>query len=114
MPTSRFHIWVCHPLGDGRSVARARTDRRLDGAGHLPRGTETVSQRFGCRAHSGQAHVPEAGAACKRTLDRQYHRYGFHCHTARLMRSKPKPPEVFTRKVDVGGFRLAISCRGNG
>jgi pimeloyl-ACP methyl ester carboxylesterase len=55
----------------------------------------------------------KAGQRCKRTLDRQYHRYGFHCHTGRLTRSKPKS-EVFTRQVDVGGFRLAISCRGTG
>ena len=63
---------------------------------------------------AGKRICLKAGQTCKRTLDRQYHRYGFHCHTGRLMRSKPKPPEVFTRKVDVGGFRLAISCRGTG
>jgi hypothetical protein len=52
---------------------------------------------------------------CKRSLDRQYHRYGFHCHTGRLARAtKPKPTDVFSRKVDVGGFRLAITCRGTG
>jgi pimeloyl-ACP methyl ester carboxylesterase len=55
-----------------------------------------------------------AGQACKWTLDRQYHRYGFHCHSDHLVRSKPKPPPVFSRKVDVGGHRLAISCRGTG
>jgi CubicO group peptidase (beta-lactamase class C family)/pimeloyl-ACP methyl ester carboxylesterase len=50
----------------------------------------------------------QAGNRCKRTYDRQYHAYGFHCHTGRLTR------EVFSRKIDVGGFRLAISCRGTG
>ena len=63
---------------------------------------------------AGKRTCLKAGQTCKRTLDRQYHRYGFHCHTGGLTRSKPKPPEVFTRKVDVGGFRLAISCRGTG
>ena len=55
-----------------------------------------------------------AGQACKWTLDRQYHRYGFHCHSDRLVRSRPTPPPVFSRKIDVGGFRLEISCRGAG
>jgi pimeloyl-ACP methyl ester carboxylesterase len=63
---------------------------------------------------AGKRVCLKAGQRCKRTLDRQYHRYGFHCHTGRLTRTKPKPPEVFSRKVDVGGFRLAISCRGTG
>jgi CubicO group peptidase (beta-lactamase class C family)/pimeloyl-ACP methyl ester carboxylesterase len=51
----------------------------------------------------------KAGNRCKRTYDRQYHAYGFHCHTGRLTRD-----DVFSRKVDVGGFRLAITCRGTG
>jgi pimeloyl-ACP methyl ester carboxylesterase len=55
-----------------------------------------------------------SGQACKRALDRQYHRYGFHCHTGRLTKAaKPKPPTVFDRRIDVGGYRLAISCRGS-
>ena len=58
----------------------------------------------------GKGACLKAGLKCKRALDRQYHRYGFHCHTGRLVHSKPKPPAVFERKVDVGGFRLAISC----
>ena len=57
----------------------------------------------------------KAGQPCRQALDRRYHDYGFHCHTGRLTRpTKPKPPEVFTRKVDVGGYRLAIYCRGKG
>ncbi len=62
----------------------------------------------------GKGACLKAGLKCKRALDRQYHRYGFHCHTGRLVHSKPKPPAVFERKVDVGGFRLAISCLGTG
>ena len=36
---------------------------------------------------------------------------GFHCHTGRLTR--PNAAHVM-RKVNVGGFRLAISCQGSG
>ena len=63
----------------------------------------------------GKRACLKPGQTCKRSLDKQYHRYGFHCHTGRLARAtKPKPSDVFSRKVDVGGFRLAISCRGTG
>ena len=31
----------------------------------------------------------KAGQRCTKSLDRQYHRYGFHCHTGRLQRIKP-------------------------
>jgi hypothetical protein len=33
-----------------------------------------------------------AGARCQRRFDAQYHRYGFHCHGARLTRNVPAPP----------------------
>ncbi len=55
----------------------------------------------------------KTGRACKTKLDRQYHRYRFHCHNGRLTRS-PKPSSVYSAKVDVGGYRLAIRCRGTG
>jgi pimeloyl-ACP methyl ester carboxylesterase len=55
----------------------------------------------------------KTGQPCKRSVDRQYHRYGFHCHTGRLTnKAKPKPPAVFRRRIDVGGYRLSISCHG--
>ena len=63
----------------------------------------------------GRRTCLKVGQACKSKLDRQYHRYGFHCHDGRLTRrTKPKPPASSFRKVDVGGYRLAISCRGTG
>jgi YVTN family beta-propeller protein len=34
------------------------------------------------------------GQRCAKRLDRQYHRYGFHCHTGRLTRAA-KPPAPF-------------------
>ena len=51
----------------------------------------------------------KAGQKCKRGYERQYHAYGFHCHSGRLTSD-----DVVTRKIDVGGFRLAITCRGTG
>lgn len=66
-----------------------------------------------------------AGQRCKKTLDKQYHRYKFHCHRGRLARfkTKPKPkpaPEppapqpLPGQYVDVGGYRLYIHCIGSG
>jgi pimeloyl-ACP methyl ester carboxylesterase len=49
------------------------------------------------------------GQRCKGTLDRTLHRYSFHCHDGRLTR-----PSSFAMKVNVGGHRLAINCRGTG
>jgi pimeloyl-ACP methyl ester carboxylesterase len=55
------------------------------------------------------------GQRCDRVFDRQYHRYDFHCHSGRLTRTaNPEPTDFFFSKVDVGGFRLAITCRGTG
>jgi hypothetical protein len=34
------------------------------------------------------------GRRCARRYDRQYHRYGFHCHTGRLARSPPPQPRI--------------------
>ena len=51
-----------------------------------------------------------AGLVCTSRLDWQYQRYGSYCNRGRLT----KPLRVFSRKVDVGGFRLAISCVGTG
>ena len=64
---------------------------------------------------AGKRACLKSGQKCKGLLDRQYHRYGFHCHTGRLVRAaKPKPSDAVTRKIDVGGYRLAITCRGKG
>jgi pimeloyl-ACP methyl ester carboxylesterase len=51
---------------------------------------------------------------CSRRYDRQYHRYGFHCHTGRLTRVSPVDPPPWTgeRKVDVGGYALYVRCAG--
>ena len=72
-----------------------------------------MCQGIGGRKIAGKQACLKVGQTCKRSLDKQYHRYGFHCHTGRLAKAtKPKPSDDFSRKVDVGGFRLAITCRG--
>jgi pimeloyl-ACP methyl ester carboxylesterase len=58
----------------------------------------------------GERTCLRVGQWCERRLDWQYHDYRFHCHDGRLTKSLPG----FQRKVDVGGFRLAISCLGTG
>jgi alpha/beta hydrolase family protein len=70
----------------------------------------------------GGRHVClKAGQKCRKKLDRQYHRYKFHCHSGRLARfAKPKPPNpppppsLPGLKVDVGGYKLYIECFGTG
>ena len=64
---------------------------------------------------AGKRVCLKSGQKCKSSRDWQYHRYGFHCHTGRLVRAaKPKPSDAISRKIDVGGYRLAITCRGTG
>jgi pimeloyl-ACP methyl ester carboxylesterase len=62
---------------------------------------------------AGKQACLKTGQTCTRSLDRQYHRYRFHCHIGRLTRTA-RQNDAFSRKVDVGAFRLAISCRGKG
>jgi len=75
----------------------------------------------------GKRTCLKAGQTCKRSLDKQYHRYKFHCHTGRLARMSaspaPRPPAPPTstpqpprpgQLVDVGGYRLYIECIGSG
>ena len=57
----------------------------------------------------GRPRCLRVGQKCKRTLDPTFHRYAFHCHKGRLAR-----PTSFAMRVNVGGHRLAISCRGKG
>ena len=56
----------------------------------------------------GERTCLRRGQSCKRALDLQYRRHGLHCHEGARLTA------FFSRKVDVGGFRLAITCRGIG
>jgi alpha/beta hydrolase fold len=52
------------------------------------------------------------GQACKKLLDGQYRIYGFRCNRARLTRLPNST--ILSAIVDVGGYRLAMLCRGTG
>jgi uncharacterized repeat protein (TIGR01451 family) len=41
---------------------------------------------------AGRHRCLKAGQRCNRRHDREYHRYGFHCHSGRLTRRRPPPP----------------------
>jgi pimeloyl-ACP methyl ester carboxylesterase len=58
---------------------------------------------------NGKASCLKPGQKCRARFDRQYLRYGLQCVRGRLARSKP----IF-RRIDVGGYRLAIRCQGSG
>ena len=83
-----------------------------------------------CKPVIAGAHVClKLAERCKPTRDREYHRYGFHCHTGKLTRRASPlpgpqlPPPPVTRqpappgpgqRVDVGGYSLYIECEGSG
>jgi uncharacterized repeat protein (TIGR01451 family) len=58
--------------------------------------SETIRCKRGFRHAiiAGQHRCLKVGQRCNRRFDRQYHRYGFHCHGARLTRRRipPSPP----------------------
>jgi hypothetical protein len=62
---------------------------------------EAVTSTKQCAAGSVRAVVAgkqvclKSGQRCRKSLDRQYHRYGFHCHTGRLVRIRPVPKPRF-------------------
>lgn len=86
---------------------------------HCARGTKPATL-------AGKHVCLRAGQRCTRRLDARYHRFGFHCHGARLTVRKPPAPVVMTppkladpparagRLVDIGGYRLWIECVGSG
>ncbi|HWJ32225.1 MAG TPA: alpha/beta hydrolase [Gaiellaceae bacterium] len=58
---------------------------------------------------NGKAICSKPGQKCRARFNRQYLRYGLQCVRSRLARSKP-----VLRRIDVGGYRLAIRCQGSG
>jgi len=89
-------------------------------APHQPSTSGSHCKRGTTSATIGGKHVCLAtGQRCKKTLDKQYHRYKLHCHAGRLTRAKPAPPPPAPpplpgQRVDVGGYRLYIHCIGSG
>jgi YVTN family beta-propeller protein len=54
---------------------------------------------------AGKHQCLKVGQRCKKRLDRQYHRYGFHCHSGRLTsRGSVPPPALPAAGTVVGSF----------
>lgn len=91
-------------------------------ATHHPATSGSHCKRGATAARIGGKHVCLVpGQRCQKALDKQYHRYQFHCHTGRLTRARPPspppppaPPPLPGQRVDVGGYRLYIHCIGSG
>jgi hypothetical protein len=64
---------------------------------------------------AGKRTCLNSGRPCKTRFDRQYRRHGFTCYRGRLRRlSSSNGTPLVVRRVDVGGYRLAIRCQGKG
>ena len=67
---------------------------------------------------AGKSVCLRRGQKCVKRLDRQYHRYGFHCHSARLTggpKPKPQPPSAgeVVAKIEVpasGGLAIGAGA----
>ncbi len=66
---------------------------------------------------AGKATCLKAGQRCNKRYDRQYHRYGFHCHGARLTKkAAPKPPPpappigTITARISLAGSATAVAA----
>jgi hypothetical protein len=63
------------------------------GAAAPPHGNAAGCARGSVRAViGGKRACLKAGQRCKKALDRQYHRYKFHCHSGKLTRARPPVP----------------------
>jgi hypothetical protein len=64
---------------------------------------------------AGKRTCLNSGRPCKTKFDRQYRRHSFTCYRGRLRRlSSSNGTRLVVRRVDVGGYRLAIRCQGKG
>lgn len=71
----------------GISAASGSTDATGVGVARCAAGTVDA-------VIAGKRVCLRRGQRCSKRLDRQYHRYGFHCHTGRLTGGpEPKPPK---------------------
>ena len=100
MPAPTAYVVVLAVTGLGAMTMLGTPAAHSTASASCPKGS--VAARI-----DGKRVCLKAGQKCKRGYERQYHAYGFHCHSGRLTSD-----DVVTRKIDVGGFRLAITCRG--
>ena len=67
---------------------------------------------------AGKPTCLRAGQRCNKRYDRQYHKYGFHCHGARLTKKKtaPKPPPpsppigTITARISLASSATAVAA----
>ena len=109
-------LLVVGAFGTGAGQIEASPLRSYDASNHCARG-------FVSAVIAGKHRCMKAGQTCKRSLDKRYHVYKFHCHTGRLapktVAPAPRPPappqpSLPGQRVDVGGYRLYIECIGSG
>jgi pimeloyl-ACP methyl ester carboxylesterase len=86
------------------------SSQRGDGTDKEACGSGAISAVIG-----GKRTCLKSGRSCSARLDRQYRRYGFRCYRGRLTRlSSGSGSQLVVRRIDVGGYRLAIRCQGRG
>ena len=111
-------IFVVGALFAGAGEIEASPFRSHAASNHCARGSVSA-------VIAGKHSCLKAGQTCKRSLDKRYHAFGFHCHTGRLARKTvapappppaPTPPQppLPGQRVDVGGYHLYIECIGSG
>lgn len=64
---------------------------------------------------AGKRVCLRAGQRCNKRLDRQYHRYRFHCHTGRLTRARRSPPPAppiatVTARIQLAGVSTGVTA----
>jgi YVTN family beta-propeller protein len=75
---------ACLALGGGTGDAGVKSPSAA---------TKRCSPAFRHAIIGGRHLCLRAGQRCAKRLDRQYHRYGFHCHRGRLTKKRvPRPP----------------------
>jgi hypothetical protein len=112
-------------------VAFAQAAYEVDGSAasvFVPAETATGAAACKPAVIGGKRTCIRVGQRCRRKFDRQYHRYGFHCHSGKVTRAAaPKPPPPPPpgpprtpeppgpgQRIDVGGYMLYIECSGSG
>jgi hypothetical protein len=85
------------------------------GASSVPDGAAHRCARGTVHAVIGGKHeCLRPGARCRRGLDRQYHRYGFHCHSGRLTRAARSPTPQPPSSPGVGRVSAAVAVAEGG